>query len=517
MYKKIKVILFLFIIFICNKAFPHTIRIEMINPIVFYGATMSDYNIIEYDIDLDLYITNQYGELAGFKENGSNIYISNGEIHNDCTWGERYGYNHPKETWAGAEVFTCNNFEEGDSFKISFKFKSLFYCSDIWNFEVKCEQINVYVDNTLKKSYSYYDEDSILNVGRWYDVGTVSYSDFFSGSDPGDPGDPGDPTPDPPEGSSAPPNFSATAISATQIALDWDHVSYIPEYRVPWLYKIYRKNDGDEIYEYCGYTHADTTPPGTYYVDSGLSPGTRYYYLIFLKYTSEEISEKAYAVRTTRPRLNISSPVSGAKWIKALPYNISWSTEYTNSNVRPSNVNIYLLKGGSTVMQIAGNTENDGSHDFIVPAYLASGTDYRVQIVAGGDSSVQITSDYFEIMDKPEVHITSPGIDNFLWYMNSSYNINWNYTQSINNFQIELLNYSDKNKIMDIGTKTTSGGTGTFSWKVPMSDLIDTSTFHYLRVKYNTYIYEDQIFLIGPSSILILIYLPQELMKRQRN
>ncbi|MBI4601387.1 MAG: hypothetical protein HY721_05420 [Planctomycetes bacterium] len=77
-----------------------------------------------------------------------------------------------------------------------------------------------------------------------------------------------------------------------------------------------------------------------------------------------------------RPGITVTSPNGGETWVHEKVHAIEWtSVGDTGSHVR-----ITLQRGEASTVVIASSTENDGHEELTVPASLAAGEDYRVQV-----------------------------------------------------------------------------------------------------------------------------------------
>jgi hypothetical protein len=93
--------------------------------------------------------------------------------------------------------------------------------------------------------------------------------------------------------------------------------------------------------------------------------------------------------------ITVTSPNGGENWARGTTHEITW----TYSRFGPPNINIYLYKGGVYDSNIALFAPNDGSWSWAIPATLATGSDYQVEIVGSYSSQpvVDLSDSYFTL------------------------------------------------------------------------------------------------------------------------
>lgn len=87
------------------------------------------------------------------------------------------------------------------------------------------------------------------------------------------------------------------------------------------------------------------------------------------------------------PEITVTSPNGRETLLKGTTHTITW-TDNIFGNVR-----IRLLTGRATAAIIAGSTPSDGSFDWIIPASLADGTNYKVEVSSIDDRTIKDQSD----------------------------------------------------------------------------------------------------------------------------
>lgn len=156
------------------------------------------------------------------------------------------------------------------------------------------------------------------------------------------------------------------------------------------------------------------------------------------------------------PFIAIDDPNASSIWLMGSTREITWSDNIIE------NVRIELYKGGSLEIEIANNTESDGSHNWAIPNGLTDASDYTIRMtgVVNGTTgeSAQFT------LSSPNIAVTSPtsGID---WQMGSMYDITW--TSNIqDNIKIELFKGGTLVAVNGTISSVTSN-TGSHSWTLP--------------------------------------------------
>lgn len=91
--------------------------------------------------------------------------------------------------------------------------------------------------------------------------------------------------------------------------------------------------------------------------------------------------------------VSLTSPNGGESWVRGGLKPITWVSSM------PGNVDIELFKGGVSAGMIATDTPNDGQFNWLLPASLTAGSDYRVRVTSSAQASRMDESDSdFEIV-----------------------------------------------------------------------------------------------------------------------
>ena len=83
----------------------------------------------------------------------------------------------------------------------------------------------------------------------------------------------------------------------------------------------------------------------------------------------------------------LTAPNSGENWALGTTNVITWTSDIIG------NVRIVLLKGGVQVRLIAAGTVNDGSHSWLIPVNVITGTDYKILISSCLNPAISDASD----------------------------------------------------------------------------------------------------------------------------
>ena len=86
----------------------------------------------------------------------------------------------------------------------------------------------------------------------------------------------------------------------------------------------------------------------------------------------------AYNALTAQPSLTILTPNTQTTWVQGFDWPIQWISIGGSGTV-----NIFLLKAGAVVEQLAANVPNTGEFSWSIPSTVAVGSDYRISITDG--------------------------------------------------------------------------------------------------------------------------------------
>jgi sugar lactone lactonase YvrE len=174
------------------------------------------------------------------------------------------------------------------------------------------------------------------------------------------------------------------------------------------------------------------------------------------------------------PQITITTPNGGEVWGAGSQVTISW--RYLGNT--GGNVKIDLLKSGLVDRTIASSASigsgGTGSYLWTVPANQAAGSDYTVRITSTFDPTVTDVSDGPFTIEAPSITITSPN-GGEVWIGGSQVTIRWTYTANPGNYvSIELLKSGSLNRVITSSTSIGSGGSGSYIWNVPSSQVADS-------------------------------------------
>ncbi|MBI2515242.1 peptidoglycan-binding protein [Candidatus Wolfebacteria bacterium] len=92
--------------------------------------------------------------------------------------------------------------------------------------------------------------------------------------------------------------------------------------------------------------------------------------------TTTASSTATTTITVAPPVFAITSPNGGEQWTAGNTYTITWTS--TGTSVSTASIDLY--KSGSYNISIASNVSNNGSVNWIVPATIASGNDYKIRV-----------------------------------------------------------------------------------------------------------------------------------------
>ncbi len=174
------------------------------------------------------------------------------------------------------------------------------------------------------------------------------------------------------------------------------------------------------------------------------------------------------------PQITITVPNGGETWGAGSQVTISWN--YLGNP--GTTVKIDLLKGGLVDRTIATNVSvgsgGTGSYLWTVPLNQAAGNDYKVRITSTFDPTYTDESDSPFTIEAPGISIISPNGGD-VWVGGSQVTIRWNYTANPGSqVAIALYKSGSLNRVITTATSIGSGGSGSYIWWVPSSQVADS-------------------------------------------
>jgi hypothetical protein len=156
--------------------------------------------------------------------------------------------------------------------------------------------------------------------------------------------------------------------------------------------------------------------------------------------------------------ITVTAPNGGETCHVGLDQNIAWLTAGKVGNVRIE----YSTDSGTTWIEIAASTENDGIYAWTVPDAVSETCYVRITDTENGD--LTDTSDaVFTITDEPVIFVTSPN-GGESWVVGSSHDITWLSAGGVGNVKIE---YSTDNGTTWIEIVDSTENDGIYAWTVP--------------------------------------------------
>jgi hypothetical protein len=156
--------------------------------------------------------------------------------------------------------------------------------------------------------------------------------------------------------------------------------------------------------------------------------------------------------------ITLTAPNSGEICHVGLDQDITWLTAGKVGNVRIE----YSTDTGTTWIEIAASTENDGTFTWTVPNTVSETCLVRITATENGD--LTDTSDaVFTITDTPVIIVTSPN-GGESWIVGSSHNITWLSAGGVGDVKIE---YTTDYGTTWIEIVASTENDGTYAWIVP--------------------------------------------------
>ncbi|MHA1750513.1 MAG: NosD domain-containing protein [Promethearchaeota archaeon] len=198
---------------------------------------------------------------------------------------------------------------------------------------------------------------------------------------------------------------------------------------------------------------------------------TRYYYVgMIIDYENEIVEhderntylllDHSYELTDqllVKPSIKVTNPSNKDVWVAETAQEITW---LSTSSI--SNVEIKLIKTGSTILTITSNTVNDGSYTWMIPQNLDLGSDYTIRI-KDKDGDTYDESDCFTILSQmPFFQIYSPTIISN-WEAGSTHTIRWDPVPSIQEVSIVFIYPDHSHRIL----VPRMSNQGEYIWDIP--------------------------------------------------
>jgi C1A family cysteine protease len=196
-------------------------------------------------------------------------------------------------------------------------------------------------------------------------------------------------------------------------------------------------------------------------IPASLEPGSDYLVRVTTVDSAYSDDSDLFAVIVTPPSITVTSPAAAANWQAGSTRAIAW----TKAGLMDANVSITLFKGDASVLVVSASTANDGSHDWLLPASLAAGNDYRLAVTTM-DGACSGTSGVFSISaPAPAITVTSP-LAGAVWKRATKQSIRWTSSgAAIDKVRIRLY----RNNKLKLTIVLTTPNDGLHVWKVPTS------------------------------------------------
>ncbi len=158
------------------------------------------------------------------------------------------------------------------------------------------------------------------------------------------------------------------------------------------------------------------------------------------------------------PSITVTSPNGGENWQVGSVHDITWTSQEFSGNVKIE----YSTDGGSSWMEVIASTEDDGVYSWTVPNTPTTQARVKVSDAATGTPSDMSDAD-FTISALPTINVTSPN-GGESWCVESTHNITWTSTGTIENVKLE---YSTNSGSEWITIAASTANDGTHSWVIP--------------------------------------------------
>ena len=123
----------------------------------------------------------------------------------------------------------------------------------------------------------------------------------------------------------------------------------------------------------------------------GIVPGSDYTVKVSSVLTPlvNDVSNASFTIvaGTMGSTMTLTAPNGGESWVVGTTNTITWTSDIQG------NVRIALLKGGIQIGLVASGTPNDGSHNWLIPAFVIPGTDYKIRISSCINPTISDVSD----------------------------------------------------------------------------------------------------------------------------
>jgi hypothetical protein len=162
--------------------------------------------------------------------------------------------------------------------------------------------------------------------------------------------------------------------------------------------------------------------------------------------------------------ITVLSPSGGEIWYEGTTYNITWTSEGVNGDVR---IGIYVT-AIKWAMDIVSSTQNDGLYEWQIPPEILNvvsgeyADQFRIKISEVDNPSVKDSSDEFSIRKKSITLLSPNGGE--VWLTNEIYGIIWTSQGVEGNIRLRIY-VTEIKWSMDIVSSTQNDGL--YEWQIP--------------------------------------------------
>jgi hypothetical protein len=228
-----------------------------------------------------------------------------------------------------------------------------------------------------------------------------------------------------------------------QIAVTWEDVAGETGYR------LYRSTDGGATFPLLATLVAGTT---TYADKPGCSSPVYAYRVKAYNSLGESPASSPDDGFTDTCGIRIDTPAGS--WGQGSRQTITWG-----GAVNTGSVKIDLYKGALFNRTVVAATPNDGSHEWLVPATLPAGTDYRLKVTWTGNAAINGFSGQFGV-EQPVLAVESAAVQ-----QGAPLRLAWTFTPAVQtgNVAITLL----QGTLVKATIASSTANDGAHDWVVP--------------------------------------------------
>jgi hypothetical protein len=199
-------------------------------------------------------------------------------------------------------------------------------------------------------------------------------------------------------------------------------------------------------------------------LSSGLGSSNRYRIKIMSFYDTSiyAYSDNFSIVSGYTGSYTVTSPTVDSLWNRGAYHPVQWT--YTGSPGASTTIRLYNNTTLVTTLATTATT-SAGSYSALIPASVATGSQYRIVVSSYYDAAIADTSDYFTIVSgyTGTIDITSPTVDSS-WNMGASHYVLWTTTGSPGAY-VNIYLYNNASLVSTL--VSSAGNTGSCNAAIP--------------------------------------------------